>query len=222
MTVKSKVDVQKRHHDAHAKLQGCPEKTSWCTCQATSISCWWQCRFLEHQEVVIPGRIIQVVHHHVDAVQSCSVNITLEEEPDKDQEIPTPVYLAGQKLVVLTLNNWLQLISQMHLPLLHLHTDPLVFAILQIIEASLSEPHTDHDNGPRARNNGMYLSMSVSMYHLPRVCCTLVPEIRVRPEMFCVFRYIDVLTYVIYNCDWTTKTTGATRVCCEDYQRRQR
>ena len=38
------------------------------------------------------------------------------------------------------------------------------------------------------------------MYHLPRVCRTLVPEIRVRPEMLRVFQYIDVLTCVIYNC----------------------
>ena len=32
---------------------------------------------------------------------------------------------------------------------------------------------------------------------LPHVCRALVPEIRVRPEMFCVFQYIDVLTCVI-------------------------
>ena len=37
------------------------------------------------------------------------------------------------------------------------------------------------------------------MYHLPRVCRTLVPEIRVRPEILRVFQYIDVLTCVIYN-----------------------
>ena len=37
------------------------------------------------------------------------------------------------------------------------------------------------------------------MYQLPRVCCTLVSEIRVRPEMLRVFRYIDVLMCVIYN-----------------------
>ena len=55
--------------------------------------------------------------------------------------------------------------------------------------ASLSKPHIDHDNGPCVQNNGIY----VSMYHLPRVCCTLVPEIRVCPEMLCVFWYIDVL-----------------------------
>ena len=48
--------------------------------------------------------------------------------------------------------------------------------------ANWGEPeraHIDRDNVPRARNNGMY----VSMYHLPRVCRTLVPEIHVRPEM---------------------------------------
>ena len=35
--------------------------------------------------------------------------------------------------------------------------------------------------------------MYLSLYHLPCVCRTLVPEI-------CVCRYIDVLTCVIYNC----------------------
>ena len=46
-------------------------------------------------------------------------------------------------------------------------------------------------------SSGMYLSM----YHLPHVCCTPVPEIHVRPEMLHVFRYIGVLTCVICNCD---------------------
>ena len=35
------------------------------------------------------------------------------------------------------------------------------------------------------------------MYHLPRVCRTLVPEIRVHPEILCVFH---MPTCVIYNC----------------------
>ena len=57
------------------------------------------------------------------------------------------------------------------------------------------------------------------MYHLPRVCPTLVPEICVRPEMLCVFRYIDVLMCVIFTAalDRTARTTGATCVCCEDF-----
>ena len=38
-------------------------------------------------------------------------------------------------------------------------------------------------------DNGTLVSVSVSMYHLPRVCRSLVPEIRVRPEMLCVFWY---------------------------------
>ena len=68
--------------------------------------------------------------------------------------------------------------------------------ILYIFGASLSEPHIDHDNGPRTQNNGMYLSM----YDLRHICCILVPEICVHPEMLRVFRYIDALTCVIYNC----------------------
>ena len=46
------------------------------------------------------------------------------------------------------------------------------------------------------------------MYHLPHICCTLVPEIRVHPKMLCVFRYIDVLTCVIYNCMHSTEQQG--------------
>ena len=63
---------------------------------------------------------------------------------------------------------------------------------MYIIGANLSEPHINRDNGPRTWNNGMSVSMYLCLYHLPRVCRTLVPEIRVRPEMLHVFRYIDV------------------------------
>ena len=61
------------------------------------------------------------------------------------------------------------------------------------------------------------------MYHLPRVCCTLVPKICVHPEMLRVFRYIDMLMCVIYalHLHRTSRTTGATYVCREDYRRRQ-
>ena len=43
---------------------------------------------------------------------------------------------------------------------------------------------------------GIIVSDYVSFTH---VCCTLVPEIRACPEVLCVFRYIDVLTCVVYN-----------------------
>ena len=40
------------------------------------------------------------------------------------------------------------------------------------------------------------------MYHLPRVCRTLVPEIRVRPEILRVFRYIESkMTAELLFCD---------------------
>ena len=58
--------------------------------------------------------------------------------------------------------------------------------------ASLSEPHTTaHARGKL-----------VCFLLFTRVCRTLVPEIRVRPDILRVFRYIDVLelTCVIYNC----------------------
>ena len=81
---------------------------------------------------------------------------------------------------------------------------------LALFGASLSKPHIDHDNGPRMRNNGIYLCL----YHLPRICCTLVHEICVHPEMLCVFQYIDMLTCVIYNCRLNSKNE---LVCCQDY-----
>ena len=49
------------------------------------------------------------------------------------------------------------------------------------------------------QNNAIYLFI-LSMYHLPHICRTLVPEIRVRPEILHVFQYIDMLTCVICNC----------------------
>ena len=61
------------------------------------------------------------------------------------------------------------------------------------------------------------------MYHLTCVCRTLVPEIRVRPEILRVFQYIDVFTCVIYNCTRLNgqERLGAARVCREAYRRRQ-
>ena len=52
-------------------------------------------------------------------------------------------------------------------------------------EASLSDPHIDHDNGP-------HVQIMVCLYHLSHFCYTLVPEIYVRPEILCVFRYINL------------------------------
>ena len=71
---------------------------------------------------------------------------------------------------------------------------------VHVIGASLSKPHIDHDNSPCVQNNAIYLSVYLSVYHLPRVCHTLVPEIRVRPEVLRVFQYIDMLMCVVYNC----------------------
>ena len=54
---------------------------------------------------------------------------------------------------------------------------------------NLSKPHIDLDSCPH-----MYVSNIFT-----RVCCPLIPEIRVCHEMLRVFQYIDVLTCVIYN-----------------------
>ena len=65
------------------------------------------------------------------------------------------------------------------------------------IKAHWGEPHIDHDKGSPTWNNGTCIY--ISMYHLPHICCTLVPEICVRPEMLRAFQYIDVLTCMIYT-----------------------
>ena len=51
------------------------------------------------------------------------------------------------------------------------------------------------------------------MYPLPCICRTLVPKIRVCPEILRVFQYIDVLTCVI-----ALYLTRMNVVCHEDYQ----
>ena len=75
----------------------------------------------------------------------------------------------------------------------------------------------DCDNGPHARNNGIY----VSMYHLPRICHTLVPKIHVRPEMLRVFRYIDMLTCVIYSLTEQYSNSNSLVPRSHLYRRRQ-
>ena len=40
------------------------------------------------------------------------------------------------------------------------------------------------------------------MYHLLHICCNLVPEICVHPEIFRVFRYIDVVR--VHDCQDTS------------------
>ena len=61
-----------------------------------------------------------------------------------------------------------------------------------VFGASLSEPHIDRICQLRMRGEGY-----VSIIH-PHLS-TLVPEIHVRNEMLREFRYIDMLTCVIYN-----------------------
>ena len=60
-----------------------------------------------------------------------------------------------------------------------------LMALHDLIGESLSEPHIDHDNDPSARNNGIYVSIYLSMF------VSFTPSL---------VQYIDVLTCVIYNC----------------------
>ena len=47
---------------------------------------------------------------------------------------------------------------------------------------------------------GMYVSIYMYLCIIYPAFVTLVPEICARPEMLCVFRYINILMCVIYNC----------------------
>ena len=92
----------------------------------------------------------------------------------------------------------------------------------------LGEPHIDHDNGSRTQNNGIYVSIYLSMYHLitPRLSHPGCRDQCMPWNGLCthVFRYIDVLMCVIYNCTRLNSKDNWSITCCfshEDYQRRQ-
>ena len=57
--------------------------------------------------------------------------------------------------------------------------------------ASLSEPTLIVTTASACK---IMVCTYVSMYHLPRVCRTLDPKIRVRPEILRIFQYIELLT----------------------------
>ena len=71
-----------------------------------------------------------------------------------------------------------------------------------VIGVSLSEPHITHDSLPTRR---IMVCIYLCLYHLPCVCCTIVPEISVHSEMLCVCWYIEVLIYVIYSTRLNSK-----------------
>ena len=75
-----------------------------------------------------------------------------------------------------------------------------------------------------APTRGIMVCIYLCMYHLSRVCCTLVPKIYVCPEMLLcipVYWHAHVCDLQLYALDWTSRMTGATRVCREDYRWRQ-
>ena len=86
-----------------------------------------------------------------------------------------------------------------------------------LIGASLNEPQIDHDNGPHARNNGIYVAIYICLYHLPCVYCTLVLEICVRLKCSVCSGILTCL----HAWFTTVLDLAATRVCHEDYRRRQ-
>ena len=83
-----------------------------------------------------------------------------------------------------------------------------------VFGANLSEPHINRDNGPHVRNNGMYVSFTPCLSHPgSRDPCT--PS-----NAPCISVYWCAHVRGL-QLDWTARTTVATRVCCEDYRRRQ-
>ena len=105
-----------------------------------------------------------------------------------------------------------------------IRTMPYVWIIncVSIIGARLSEPmHIDRDNVPHTRNNGMYLCIYVSMYHLPTFVAPWFPISVYTLKCSVVYWRAHVRDLQLHALDWTARTTGATRVCHEDYRRRQ-
>ena len=82
---------------------------------------------------------------------------------------------------------------------------------------SLNKPHIDHDNGLHMWNNGICLSIIYPAFVAP---CFPRSGYALKCSV-----YSGILTcsrvWFKTALDWTVMTTGATRVCCEDYRRRQ-
>ena len=105
-----------------------------------------------------------------------------------------------------------------------------------LIGASLSEPHINHDNRP-CMENCIYVSIyvSISMYLSMSVSFTLRlshpgswgPCTPWNTPCISVYWHAHMHDLQLHALDWTvrtivaSRTTGATRVCREDYWRRQ-
>ena len=96
----------------------------------------------------------------------------------------------------------------MHLVLqMHIQTHNYMYVVIDcatVIGASLSEPHIDRDNVPRARKNGMSLSIYLCTY-----VCIIYPAF-VAPwfprSMYALKCSVyDMLTCVIYNSTRSTE-----------------
>ena len=101
--------------------------------------------------------------------------------------------------------------------------------IICVIEANLSEPHIDHDNGPQARNNCIWVSTCVYL-------CIIYPAF-VAPwflrsmytlkcfvysgTLTCSRAWVTTALYSRSMLNWTARKTGATCVCRKDYRWRQ-
>ena len=65
----------------------------------------------------------------------------------------------------------------------------------------------------RYHTRGVIVFENHSMYHLPRICHTHVPKIRVCPDMIHVFQYINMLTCEIVK---TARTRATCCLSCND------
>ena len=83
----------------------------------------------------------------------------------------------------------------------------------KLVGVSLSRPHINHDNGPRARNNGMSVSFTPRLSH-PGSWGLCTPW---NASCIPVYWSAHVHDLQLHALDWTAKKTRAAHVCHEDY-----
>ena len=100
--------------------------------------------------------------------------------------------------------------------------------IICVIEASLSEPHIDHDNGPQAWNNCIWVSIYVSFTCTPHLShpgsrdpCTPWNASCIPVHWHAHVRELQLHLTQRPMLKWTARKTGATCVCHKDYRWRQ-
>ena len=92
-------------------------------------------------------------------------------------------------------------------------TEKYTYMTTTIIGVSLSEPHIDHNNGPCARNNAIYLSIYVSF-----TPCLSHPGSRDPCTPWNAPCHSVYMLTCVYNCtQLNSKDDWTTRVCRQDW-----